>query len=141
MNPFNYNNKIKKTVENHILSAKLEDGSLILFEWMKFNIAYNKNLFGKYKTAIETFKKRKGSCIEQSFLYISMARLADLETYLVFVEKDNEDNDVKHACVSYKDFLIDLSYKTYGINHKLYRIISDEEAIDHFKQINNIKNE
>ncbi|MCX6744631.1 MAG: transglutaminase-like domain-containing protein [Candidatus Parcubacteria bacterium] len=140
--PFQINPQIvetaKKIVEGKVLD---EDKARALFTWVTSNIVYGeqgrKRHHKGYRHAAEVFADREGVCGEMAVLYVSMARAVGLQANYVSVSRDCKGDDVLHACTAVnlngKQVLVDLSYYTFDIKHQSYQILSDQEAVPHFK--------
>lgn len=101
-----------------------------LFDWVIENVEYRKG--GRYKNAVEVLAMREGLCAEEAVLYITMARCCGLKAQYASVEKDDDGKKVKHACAAVeidgKNILVDPAYYKFGIMHRKYSIITDEEV-------------
>lgn len=118
-----------------------EEKAREIFQWIDENITYGKskrNGIG-YRNSNEVYETKEGVCGEVAYLYVTMARLAGIESNWVHVMTDNKGEKVKHACASVKlgenQILVDPAYHTYDIHHQEYEIMNDEEAILMFKEM------
>lgn len=123
-----------------IASAKEEiDKAERLFNWFENNMSYGderRGLVG-YRSSNETYKSSEGVCGELSILFMVMARAANLEAHYVLVEVDHDNKSVNHACVVVNcdgdDIFIDPAYHAFSIEHKKFRVLSDQELVERFR--------
>ena len=70
-------------------------------------------------------------------LYILYRIIIVVEYPTSFAEPvDYENEDVNHACAAVKlnkQILVDPAYRKFDIKHKKFKILSDQEAVPHFK--------
>lgn len=79
----------------------------------------------------------EGVCGEMSFVYVTMARCAGLQSYYMHVDRDFRNKKVNHACAYVnvgRDLFVDIAYKMYDIEHRRYKILNDQQIM---KQYNN----
>lgn len=111
--------------------GQLHDKLKKIFDYFQDNIAYSSD-YPRQRNSLDVFNEKKGNCIEQSFLFVTMARFLGFNSRVAFVSKDNEGDKVNHACsaVDYKDgyVLIDTTYHKFDINHQQYNIVDDDEV-------------
>jgi hypothetical protein len=114
-----------------------------LFDWVVSNIEYDTTHSKEfYRTAAESYNNRKGVCGELSVLLISLYRNAGIAASFAEVTKDDTGKEVAHACVVINNSeggkqLVDAAYKSFDVKHTAYRIMSDEELKNNFKNWNN----
>jgi len=142
--PFQINPLISQTAQK-IVAGKTGDKakSEALYDWFLATIIYGdkkrKSHKAGYRTAMEVFADREGVCGEMAVLYVVMARSVGLAANYVSVFTDCKGEDVKHACAAIKlgqkQVLIDPAYATFGIKHKKYKVLTDKEAVPHFKKM------
>ncbi|MBI2148355.1 transglutaminase domain-containing protein [Candidatus Woesearchaeota archaeon] len=113
------------------------DKALRLYEWCLENLRYDKTelAYYSYRSASQTFKDRMGVCVDFTFLYVVMARLAGIDARFVDVYEDNVGQKTPHVCAgiylnSQNITLVDITYKKFGINHPTYKIYTDKEVHD-----------
>jgi transglutaminase-like putative cysteine protease len=112
-----------------------------IYDWFEANIEYGETKRGQvgYRNALEVFQSKEGICGEMAILYVVMARSQGLDSRYCSVHKDNKNQDVHHACAvlqrpNAKPILIDPAYHIFNIEHQKYKILTDSEAIETFKQ-------
>src|SRR3989344_4599579 len=77
------------------------------------------------KSASETFALRRGMCMDASFLYTTMAKIAGLESGIAIIYKNSSGREEDHVCswVEWLDkiHLMDTSRANgFGISHKTF---------------------
>lgn len=144
--PFQITALIASTTEK-IIAGKTtaREKAEAVFDWFERNVKYDdkgkrpikNNKKVGYRHSSETFKDRKGVCGEMAILYVVMARHAGLKTNYASVRKDCHNKLVNHACASVKvggrDIHADPAYHLFDAHHRKINILSDVEAIKHFK--------
>ena len=118
-----------------------------IFEWMTRNVRYDEEKLHRIEAGgnppmrgpRETLEEKKGVCIEQAYLYTSIARAANLEAGIVDVLK-TRDGKREHACSSVKlwgdIYYVDPAYETFAIKHRKVRRMSDLEVEEYFHTMN-----
>lgn len=116
-----------------------------MFQWFQVHFPYDndqrdrivKKIKTIYRHSREVWNDKKGVCGELSVLLIVMLRHVGVKARYVSVEIDQNGKKVNHACVyaclDQEDVLIDPAYHTFGAKHENYKILSDMEAVPHFK--------
>lgn len=109
----------------------------LLLCWIMNRTKYNKDV--PYTSASETFRLRKGKCVDLSILYAAMAKIAGLDAGFVMVDRDKDDRKVSHAC-SYvyldgKLVLVDPAYKKFNLNHTEFVVLDNESAHDYYVNV------
>ena len=93
---------------------------------------------GGNRTALEAFRalqrgEERFGCLEYARLYVAAAREVGLTAFEVDVERDVKGNNVSHACAAVlcgdRIFLVDLSYRWFGVPHKDFKLLDDKQAI------------
>ncbi len=121
----------------------------ILYQWVFDNIkteinnVYNKNEASKYKykTAIQTFNNKIGMCVDNSFLFTTMARILKYKSGIVNILPDDEKENIRHICsfLEYENniMLVDTTLENgFGIKHKLFRLYNNNsDIIDLYKNL------
>lgn len=110
-----------------------------IFDWYMGKIKYGmKKREVGYRHSREVWRDREGVCGESSYLYVSLARAADLEAEVAIVEVDFKGEKVDHMCavveIDGKNINVDPAYRRFGVHHKKIRILTDKEAADDFRQ-------
>jgi len=147
-NPFRITPEIAKVANNCTISkASLEEKMKSLFLWIHNNINYGKDRRagnGAYRRSDEVIKTSEGVCGEDAFLYIVMLRYIGAQARYVLVDVDYKGAKVNHACTRIllpREFSSDITYHLYdvksetGNDHERFKILSDDEAVEHFKAI------
>jgi tetratricopeptide (TPR) repeat protein len=89
------------------------------------------------RTAAEVFEAWKSpqasfTCQEYALLYTTMARAVGVRAYVVAVARDFQGESVSHACAAVftdgKAWLVDPSYRWFGVPHKEFKVMNDLEA-------------
>lgn len=115
-----------------------------IFNWLEKNVQYDKHFSGRkgYHTAKEVMEKGKGVCGETAYLFIVLARAAGLKANWVKVTIDYSGKKVNHACAivycTSKEILVDVAYHQFDAKHGKYRVLSDQEAVEHFQAVSEI---
>lgn len=142
--PFQVTPYIAEISAKIVKDASTEKGKAqALFDWFVNSIKYGDSkryLHHKgYRTAAEVFNDQEGVCGEMAVLFVVMARSVGLSSNYVSVFIDNKGDKVNHACavvnINYKNIFIDPAYYTFDINHHFVKILTDKEAVPHFKQM------
>jgi hypothetical protein len=85
------------------------------------------------------WRDKKGVCGELAILLIVMLRHVGIKTNYVSVDIDSQGEKVSHACacavIETKTVLPDPAYHTFDAKHKSFKILTDKEAIPHFKSM------
>jgi transglutaminase-like putative cysteine protease len=126
------------TEEEKARSIFLWFGNEITYDYQKaVDIDHNKDV--TYLHADEVFKTRRAVCGEMAILYIVMARYAGLSAHYAKVNKDIYGKKVRHACVTLdladRTVQVDPAYTGFNIRHQEITVLTDGEAISHFKAI------
>lgn len=145
--PFQLTEQILETAKQ-IVEGKFtdEEKAWALYQWVESNISYGDHGRARYQKgyrhAAEVFADREGVCGEMAILYVSMARAVGLLANYASVDRDNKGAKVKHACaalqLSGKQVLVDPAYHTFDIKHLGYQVLSDQEAVPHFKRFRGV---
>lgn len=112
-----------------------------IYDWVEQNISYGagKRREVRYRNSEEVINGREGVCGEMAYLYITMARLAGLESNWVDVTVDSRGKRVDHACASVnadgRVILVDPAYHMFGASHQQYRILDDSQTIYQFRSM------
>lgn len=139
--PFQVNKLVAETAKK-ITEGKNSDREKAeaIHDWFLANIKYGKDKVskhkGEYRTSLEVFTDQEGVCGEMAVLYVVMARAVGLKANYASVQVDYENEDVNHACAAVKlnkQILVDPAYRKFDIKHKKFKILSDQEAVPHFK--------
>jgi hypothetical protein len=138
-NPFVIDSGLIRIIRNYTrFYPGKEDRARAVFNWIENNIDYgNSEWYPRYRNSSEVLKKRKGVCGEMVFLYITMARSVGLKCSYVAVRRDCNNQKVHHACAivdAGRKILVDPAYNTFDIHHCQYKVLSDKEVIECFKQ-------
>jgi transglutaminase-like putative cysteine protease len=117
----------------------LHEKSRGVFDYIQANVRYGRSRRNVgYRNSEEVLRQGEGICGEMAYLYVTLARSLGLESNYVEVLVDNQGKKVFHACATAKvngrSVLVDPAYHTYDIHHKNYRVLSDREASELFKQ-------
>ena len=93
-----------------------------------------------FKTARETFRLRKGMCVDVAILYTTMARILGYESNVVNVFEDDNGDEIGHFCswIKYNSELIlvdTTDYNGFGIKHKRFTPYDDDRLIEYYKDI------
>jgi len=96
---------------------------------------------GKTRNAEKVWNEKKGSCFDQTLLYIVLARSVGLKAAYYDVSLDNKGEKVCHACAGVKigrskTVLVDPAYNTFDINHYRVEKKNDLEVWQLYGQIN-----
>ncbi len=140
--PFQINQEIARTSQK-ITEGQIsdKDKAIVIFDWFIKNIKYGRQKIRmgkkKYRHATEVYNDREGVCGEMAVLYVAMARSVGLQANYVSVDIDDKGEKVYHACAACKFqgkyILIDPAYYSFDINHVDYKVMTDQEAVPHFK--------
>lgn len=140
-NPFIIDAELVKVIKKHTRDCATDyDKARAIFDWMDDNIRYGdgKRYVYRYRNSEEVLKTKEGVCGEMAYLYITMARSIGLTANYVSVSRDCWNKSVHHGCAHVETdrggIFVDVAYQTFDINHRRYRIISDQEAIQNFKE-------
>jgi len=145
--PFQITEGMMKTTKRLIAGKDSdEEKAKAIFDWATKNIRYDhekadditnrRNVV--YQHSEETFRKLKGVCGEMSMVLIVMLRYANIMAYYTRVLVDMYGKKVSHACVTAhlpSERMIDISYYKFNAKHKNVDVLSDTEAVKHFKSI------
>ena len=137
--PFTVTNEMRRFAKNYT-PVHMEDivKAKRIFEWMRENIEYDhsvklRNSEYRYKPAHEVYSTKMAICLDQAFLYTTLVREAGIESKIVFINVDERENEVCHACSSIEIdgdiLLVDPAQNKFDAMHRDYKIFSDEEAI------------
>lgn len=135
-----FNNvEVKKLIkEASTYDSKLEKAKVI-FNWMNESLSYDHNFkqnSGKYRTAVEVLRDKKGVCGELSFLYIVLARRSGLKSNYVHVDRDYKGENVNHACaavnIDENIILVDPANCKFDVKHKGYDVLDDNQLFHRF---------
>jgi hypothetical protein len=142
--PFQVNQEIvavaQKIVEGLVFE---EEKARALFDWFVLNIKFGTSGWKKHKKSMrhakEIFEDREGVCAEMTILYIAMARAVGLEANYAKIEINNSGKIDRHACaavkINDKYIYVDSSYNQFDAKHQGYTIMTDQEAVPHFKSL------
>ena len=138
--PFLKNSELERLVKvkTSYLPTKQEKAER-LFKWMRKNIEYDYEKSEEegisYRNSLETYYDRKGLCGEQTYLYVTLARIAGINAWFEYVE-ETVDNKEHHACAGVKledrVVYVDTTYGDFGIQHNKSSRMSDKEAARHY---------
>lgn len=89
----------------------------------------------------ETFRDEKGDYMEMAMLYVGLARQEGLYANVVKVQEDYLGAKTSHPCAAVRlrrivnsvrtareDVLVDPAYKMFGVCHRKFRVMTDEEV-------------
>jgi transglutaminase-like putative cysteine protease len=140
--PFQINQEIVDTSKK-ITAGQISDNdkAMAIFDWFIKNIKYGRQKIRmgkkKYRHAAEVYNDREGVCGEMAVLYVAMARSVGLQANYVSVDIDYKGEKVYHACAAFKFkgkyILVDPAYYSFDIKHVDYKVMTDQEAVPHFK--------
>lgn len=143
--PFQINEEIINLAQKIVTGKVYEiDKAQALFDWCVDNIPYGTSGWKKHKksmrTAVEIFEDREGVCAEMTILYIVMARAVGLKANYARVEKVDKNGQLqKHASpvilIAGQNIYPDIGYKIFDAKHNGYTIMTDQEAVPHFKSL------
>ncbi|MCX6744630.1 MAG: transglutaminase-like domain-containing protein [Candidatus Parcubacteria bacterium] len=144
--PFQANQAIVAAAQKIVAGEVFEaDKARVLYDWFVKNIPFGTSGWKKHKksmrNAVEIFEDKEGVCAEMTILYIVMARAVGLEANYARVEVINNGKVEKHACpvvkIKGKYIYVDPGFQQFDAPHKGYTIMSDQEAVPHFKSLRN----
>lgn len=109
-----------------------------LFQWMQQEITYGEDTIHQgYRNSLDTFYDKTGICVEQAYLYVTLARLAGLEAYYVEVDETENGKD-NHACaaINLEGYFVyvDPAYHKFDVQHRKVRVLSDIETVKKFRR-------
>jgi transglutaminase-like putative cysteine protease len=145
--PFQVSQEIVTAANNITTGAILEEEKArALYDWFVAKIPFGTSGWKKHQKSMrhakEIFEDREGVCAEMTILYIVMARAVGLEAKYARTETINSNGQVeRHACpyvkVNGKWIFVDPGFQQFDAPHKGYKIMSDQEAVPHFKSLRN----
>ncbi|MBW2985635.1 transglutaminase-like domain-containing protein [Candidatus Woesearchaeota archaeon] len=134
------------TIKSYVKRNTKEDNKYnkakAIYDWIYNNILYgtSKRTNG-YRTSKEVNDLKEGVCGEMAFLYVTFARSIGLISNYVSVTIDKNNEKVCHACANVEVeqgiILVDSAYGSFNINHKEYRIKTDQEMFNTLKSWRN----
>lgn len=144
-NPFQINEAIMTAAKQIVAGQTTELGKArALFDWGVQNIPIGTSGWKRRKksmrTAVEIFEDREGVCAEMTILYIVMARSVGLQANYARIEEIDSSGKVsKHASpvlnIDGKYLYADIGFKQFDAKHQGYTIMTDQEAVPHFKKL------
>lgn len=101
-----------------------------------------------HKSASETFELKTGMCVDVSFLYSTMAKIAGVDAGIAAVYVDADGDDCDHMCswINFlgNNYLVDVTRSGgFNVRHKKFRVFSENEARDfynHYSKNYNARN-
>jgi transglutaminase-like putative cysteine protease len=137
--PYIVNKEVKELAYSITANSKNnKEKARDIYDWMDNHIQYDKNHKVKYRNSAEVLKDMMGICGSESFLYIVLARLNGLKAQSVEVSMDFQGRKVNHGCavvkIGKKEIFVDPAYHSFDIHHKKYRILSDAEMLNLYKE-------
>jgi hypothetical protein len=143
--PFQINEEIMNLAQKIVAGKVYEiDKAQALFDWCVNNIPYGTSGWKKHqksmRTAVEIFEDKEGVCAEMTILYIVMARAVGLKANYSKVEEVDKNGQLKkHASpvvlIAGRHIYPDIAYKVFDARHNDYKIMTDQEAVPHFKSL------
>lgn len=138
--PFTITNEMKRKARDIASKNYCEiDKAEAIFDWMCDNIEYDYSVQEGnyiYKTAHHVYYTKKGVCLDQSYLYTTLAREVGLKAGIASVMIDEKGESVCHACSSLNIegdlYLVDIAYKKFDIEHQSYERFTDKGTIGHY---------
>ncbi|RMF55689.1 transglutaminase domain-containing protein [Candidatus Woesearchaeota archaeon] len=139
-NPFIINEELVRIIRKHTRNCATDlEKARAIYDWIHDNIKYGE-IRGKfrYNNSEEVLHAKKGLCGEMAFLYTTMARSVGLTSNIVLVDRDDRWKKVMHACsvvyIDGREILVDPAYNKFDIHHKRYKILSDREVMEKFRE-------
>ena len=133
------NPEVKMLIKNALTYDSKLGKAMMIFNWMDQNLSYDNDFrqnSGKYRTAAEVFRDKKGVCGELSFLYIILTRRSGLKSNYVHVDVDYKGENVNHACAVINldgEFIfVDPAYRQFDVKHKRYEVLDDNQLNHRF---------
>lgn len=144
--PFQISSEIASKAEMIASREKnKEEKAKAIFDWFQANFPYDHIQREKienrtrtvYRHSKEVWADKKGVCGELAVLLVVMLRHVGIKARYVEVKIDQSGKKVNHACVyaylEKRNVLIDPAYYTFSARHQGYKVLSDTEAVPHFK--------
>jgi len=132
--PFLINDELMKRMD--ILQEQYSGDEAVsrgIFTYLCDSITYGFTHKSKgYGTSTEVWESKEGICGEMSFLYTTLARYCSIKSECVDVLKDRTGKKVRHMCSQVyvpHPVLVDISYKTYDINHITVKPMQDVDVL------------
>lgn len=140
-NPFVIDSELVKIIKKHTRKCTTDyDKARAIFDWFEENIQYGdrKRNGHKYRNSEEVLETKEGVCGEMAYLYVAMSRVVGLKSNYVSVRRDCHGKKVHHGCAIVDtesgSVLVDPAYHIFDVQHSDYDSISDEKAINQFKE-------
>ncbi len=124
-----------KDADNDLQKAKK------VYEFIKDNgVTYHFLEVGT-RNAEKVWTEKRGSCFDQTLLYVMLARSVGLEAAYYSVSVDNKGDKVNHACAGvkigwWKTIYADPAYNKFNITHNAVKKESDKAVWELYNKIN-----
>ncbi len=124
-----------KDAENDMQKARK------VYGFMKKNKVKYHFLENGTRNAEKTWTEKKGSCFDQTLLYVMLARSVGLEASYYSVSVDHNRKTVNHACAGvkigwWKTVYVDPAYTAFNIEHHAVKKESDQAVWELYNSIN-----